>query len=200
MANVQHPGFLPCGYGTGGTVTYVRRRALTNNTDPIGLQDAVIAVNDGNITSPGVSSTRATLVDSVAMGVSYVNANGERIGAKNLPAATLYTSSGVNPDNATYVTCVENAVLAKFRASVDAAVTLTNLRNNCEIILGTPVNGLSVQELKGSTLATTATLPIRMIEFIFAADNDVDAADAHVYCAINQGQSEPALTVDGLGV
>jgi len=198
MANVQHPGFLPCAYGTGGTVSYVRRRVLSNNTNPIGLQDAVKGDANGNVLGLGTSSTQSTAIDTVAMGVSYVNSSSERIGAKNLPASTTYTGSTVDPVNATYAFVVENAPLAKFRASADGAIAITDLRLNMEIILGTPVNGLSVQELDASTAATTATLPVRVLEFIFAADNDVDSADAHVYCTVNAGQTEPALTTTGL--
>lgn len=197
MANTQHPGFFPMAYGTGGQVSYVRRRVLTNNSNPIGLQDLVNADTNGNIL--GISAgAQATAVDTCAMGVSYVDTTGARIGSKNLPAATLYTSSGVMPENATYLMCVENAPLVKFRASVDDAIVLADLRANCSIIGATPVNGISAQEIDSSTKNSTATLPVRLLEFVDSPDSDPDAADAHVICTINAGFTEPALTTTGL--
>jgi len=197
MANAQHPGFLPMSFGTGGTVSYVRRRVLTNNTTEIALQDAVNADTNGNIL--GISAgAQATAVDSVAMGASYVNTSGERVGAKSLPAATLYTSSGIAPENASYVFCVENAPLVKYRASVDDAIVLADLRANCSVMAAAAVSGISRHEIDSSTKNNTATLPIRLLDFVYGPENDVDAADAHVICTINVGVTEPALTTTGL--
>ena len=198
MANTQHPGFYPSRATNGGAITYTRKRVITNNSAPIGLQDAVKIDTNGNVLGLGTSSTQSAAIQSVAMGVSYVDSTLGRISAKNLPASTLYTSSGIDPDNATYVFLVENPVNVIFRASVDEAIVLADLYSNMEIVLGTPSNGQSIQELDASTKANTATLPIRVVDFVFQSDNDVDSADAHVFCMVNAGQIEPALTTTGL--
>jgi hypothetical protein len=196
--NAQFPGFLPTGYGTGGSISYVRRRVLTNNTTAIGLQDLVTADTNGDILGVPVGAL-ATAVDTCMMGVSYVDANSQRIGAKNLPAATTYTSSGVNPANATFVSCVENAPLVKFRASIDAATVLADLRANYSILGAAPVNGVSRQEISGSSKNNTATLPVRLLEILdIPGESDPDTADCHVLCTINAGFTEPALTTTGL--
>lgn len=197
MANTQHPGFFPMAFGTGGQVSYVRRRVLSNPSNPIGLQDLVNADTNGNILGIAAGA-QATAVDTCAMGVSYQDSSGHRIGAKNLPASTTYTGTGIFPDDGIYLMCVENAPLVKFRASVDDAITIADLRANCSIIGATPVNGLSAQEIDSSTKNSTATLPIRIIDFVDTPDSDPTLADAHVICTINAGVSEPALTTTGL--
>jgi hypothetical protein len=193
MANVQHPGFFPARrYGGAGTITYARRRTLTNNTNAINLQDAVIIDANGDTIR---AATGTIAVDSIAMGVSYLDANSQRVGAKNLPATTLYTSTGVDPANASYTFVVENPANVVLRCSVDEAIAMTDLNLNYAIVLSnTAVNGISQQELDATGRATTNTLPIRVLEFVFAGDNDVDAADAHVYATINAGMSTPSLS------
>jgi hypothetical protein len=198
MPNVQHPGFYPTRNLGGGTVTYRRARVLSNNTNAIALQDAVTVDTNGNVLGQAQTGTLSTAVHAVAMGTFYVNADGVRTGAKQLPAATTYTGSTVDPENASYVFLTEGAHNVVFRCSVDAAITIADLGTNMGIALAPPVNGISSQELVGSTKATTATLPMRVTDFCFTAGVDPDAADARVFAMINAGVIEPALTTTGL--
>lgn len=191
MANVAHPGLGPLRRISGGYVTYRRERVLTNNTTTILLNDAVIQAATGDVV---VCATGTTLISSVSGGVSYIDANATRVGAKNLPAATLYTSSGVDPYNASYVMVVDDCTDVVFRASVDTAIALTDLNLNYAITLTAGTNGLSGHELTASGRAVTATIPVRVQGFVFSGDVDPDAAHAHVYCQVNAGQKEPALS------
>lgn len=191
MANVQQAGFQPLKRIGGGFVTYRRERVLTNNTTAIALNDAVIQVSTGDVV---VCATGTTLISSVSAGVSYIDANASRVGANKLPAATLYTSSGVDPYNATYISVVDDCTDVVFRASVDEAIALTDLNLNYAIVLGANVNGISQHELDATGRAVTATIPIRVTGFVISGDNDPDAADASVYCVVNAGQKEPALS------
>ena len=194
MANVQHPGFAPvCNIG-GGFVTYRRGRVLTNNSTIIALNDALKMASTGDYL---VASATNTAIASVSGGVSYLDANSQRTGGKHLPAATLYTSSGVDPYNASYVFMVEDMVNTKFRASVDEAIALLDLNINYQMVLGASANGISGHELDAPSRDTTATLPWRVSEFVFAADIDPAAADAHVFCFANAGMMTPALEVGG---
>jgi hypothetical protein len=198
MANTQVAGFIPARQTGGGNISYVRRSATSNNTDEIATNDAVKADSGGNILGLGTSSTHATAVDGVCGGVSYIDATQGRIQAKRLPAATTYTGTAYGNENATFVFVTENALNTQFIASIDSAMALTNLRNSFEIVLGAAVNGYSVQELKGSTSAVTATLPFRLIESVLAGDNDISIADARHYVMINDGQTEPGFAELGL--
>lgn len=194
MANVQHPGFLPISRG-GTTCEMVRKRVLTNNTTAIFKGDACIIISTGDVT---VTASTNTAVAGVSMGASYVS-SGERLDRKHLPAATLYTSSGVNPDNASYVYLTSNNESQEYEASIDEAMALLDLNLNYVMVLGagSTSTGLSGHELDATSRATTATLPWRVTDFIIDPKFDVDAADAHVKCRINAGMIEPALTTTG---
>lgn len=193
MPNVQHPGFYPARVSgiSGGGITYKRRRVLTNNTTAIATQDAVVADGNGNILGIAAGAHNSAIA-SVAMGASYVNASGERVGAKVLPAATLYTSSTINPDNASYVYIVENELNVDFIASADGALALEDLLENFEIIAAAAVNGISTHEVDASTAATTATFPVRLMDMVVAPDNDIDSADARWFFRINAGFMAPS--------
>ena len=197
MANTQITGFIPSRVIGGGTVTYMRKRVLTNNTTAIFQYDALAAAATGDYL---VASAANTAVASVSMGASYVNTSGARVESKYLPAATLYTSSGVNPDNASYVYAVEDMLNTEFKASVDEAIALTDLNINYQMVLGTgsTVTGLSGHELDATSRNTTSTLPWRVTAFAFGTDSDPDTADAHVYCQANRSLVTPALS-DGTG-
>lgn len=196
--NVQLPGFYPSESNLGGgSVQYVRRRALTNGTQPIACQDAVKADSSADLLGLGTTSTFATAVDGVSMGASYIDAGGARISRPNLPGSTAYTSTGVDPVNATYLFVTEGNDNIKYICSIDTAMALTNLRNNFDINLAPGVNGYSQQELRAASAATTSTLPFRLVEFVFAGDNIIDSgAHVHVKAMINIGQSEPDMTAN----
>lgn len=198
MPNTRHPGFYPAQTNIGGgCISYVRRRTISNNTNAIACQDCVTADANGDILGTATSSTLATAVDTVAMGVSYVNADSVRVGAKSLPASTTFTGTTFFPVNAPWVSCVAGVDNVLFRCSISAAQALTNLRNNYDINLRASVNGYSQQDLRGASAATTATLPWRMIEALDTGESDPDITDYHVLAMINAGFTEPALTTTG---
>lgn len=194
MANIAIAGFQPARRSGGSTVSYRRARVLTNNTLPINLFDAVVLDTNGNALQ---ASTTTTAVASIANGASFVDSNGVRQGSKGLPAATLYTSSGNAPDNASYVFIVDNSLEVDYLASITTALTQADLYANTSFVAGTGTNLISAQTLDSSGINTTATLPFRLNEYVIAGDNDPDAANAHVYCKINAGQQEPALEIGG---
>lgn len=202
MANVQCPGFIPLrSRVAGANIALARKRVLTNNTTAIAMGDAVAKQATGDYI---VVAAAGTTVSSVARGASYIS-DGQRVERKHLPAATLYTSSGAHPNNASYIYVVDDPVNTVFEASIDEAMALTDLGLNYNMVLGTfTTSGYSGHELDATSRAVTATLPWRVNEFIMRADNDVDAADAHVECQIsvgatanNAGTDSPAIAADG---
>ena len=198
MANTQLPGFIPYTKGN-QTVELVRKRVLTNNTTAIFKGDMV-----DNVTTGDVIVSASASVDNYSVqwgGASYMSGN-DRLERKYLPAATLYTSSGVDPSNASYVYIVDDMVNTKFKASVDEAIALLDLGINYQVVLGTgsTSSGLSGHELDATSRGTTATLPWRVIDFApldYVQHKDVDAADAHVVCIMNAGNRESALEPGG---
>lgn len=191
MANITYPGFIPYRKAGGSRIGYRRARVLTNNTNAIGLYDAVVIDTNGDTLH---ASTTTTAVSSIACGASFVDANGVRVGAKSLPAATLYTSTGNTPDNMSFVTVVDNSLEVDYVATIIGTVVRADLNNNVPFVDGAPSNGLSTQTLNLTGKNTTNTLPFRIQDFYEAADNDQDAANPRVLCKINAGMWEPALS------
>lgn len=198
MANIQVTGFIPYRRVGGGTISYKRKRVLTNNTTAIFKYDAVKDNGGGDYL---VASATNTSASSVAVGAIYTDSRGVRIEDEYLPAATLYTSSGVNPPNASFIYVVDNLTEVEFKASIDEAIALTGLGLNYVMVLGTgsTTTKLSGHELDATGAATTATFPWRVTDFILGhPDSDPDLADAHVIARMNLSFAEPALSA-GLG-
>lgn len=196
MANVQVAGFHPVARGSQG-VELVRKRVLTNNTTAIFKGDALDSVSTGDVI---VTANADSDLYSVQWGGASYMSGGDRIERRYLPAATLYTSTIVDPANASYVFCVKDMVNTQFRASIDEAITLTGLGINYKMVLGTgsTTSGWSAHELDATTPATTATFPWRVTDFVLGdPKSDPDSADAHVLCLANAGNREPALEPGG---
>jgi hypothetical protein len=196
MANVAIAGFQPESRG-GCTPEMIRKRVLTNNTTAIFKGDALDGAAGGDVI---VTATTNAAVYSVQWGgASYVS-GGDRIERKYLPATTLYTSTGIDPGNASYVYCVANMQSQVFLASVDAAIALTDLNLNYIMTLGTgnTTTGLSGHLLTATSRATTATFGWRVIDFVLGdPKSDPDAANCKVKCMANAGRREPALEIGG---
>lgn len=195
MANSALPGFRPVYVKGGGTVTLRRGRVLTNNTTAIFLYDAVVAAAGGDYT---VTASTNSATEGSACGAVYTDAAGTRREAKYLPAATLYTSSGVAPDNASYVYLVDNLVNTVFTASVAVgAIALTDRNLNFIMVLGTgsTTTGLSGHTLTSASKNTTATFPWRLENFVIGSPiNDPDLVNTAVLVTANTTFDEPALS------
>ncbi len=196
MANPVLPGFRPVSVKGGGTVTYRRTaRVLTNNTTAIFLYDAVVAAATGDYT---VTASTNSATQGSSQGAVYTDAQGIRRGSKYLPAATLYTSSGIAPDNASYIYLVDNLVQTVFTASVGvAAIALTDRNLNFIMVLGagSTTTGLSGHTLTSASKNTTATFPWRLEDFVIGSPiNDPDLVNTAVLVTANCTFDEPALS------
>lgn len=202
MANVRRLGFRPSRVVGGGTVTYRKHRVLTNNTLAIALNDVVAFTAAGDIVAAAAGTHEQILVGSVSGGVIFTDSTGLRKEAKALPAATTYTSTSAEPENASYCYIVDNGVGVEYEANVaNSAIALTDLNLNYPLVLtvSNTTTGLSNHELNSTGRAVTATFPFRVREFIRRPDNDISLTDCKVLCMLNAGQQEPALSA-GLGV
>lgn len=196
MANVAMAGFQPESRG-GMTPEMVRKRVLTNNTTAIFKGDALDATTAGDVI---VTASATAAVYSVQWGGASYISGGDRLERRHLPAATLYTSTGVDPSNASYVYAVANMQSQVFTATVDAAIALTDLNLNYNMTLGTgsTTSGLSAHVLTATSRATTATIPWRVVDFVLGdPKSDPDAANCKVRCMANAGRREPALEIGG---
>lgn len=197
MANVKTYGFRPIKMLGGGSVVNDRSRVLTNPSTGIFHGDAIISDANGDKLA---CATGTTAVESVAQGASYLDATLGRIERRHLPASTAYTSTTVDPYNASYVYHVADPVNVVFEISVDAAIAQTDLGLNYAITLnaGSTTTGYSKHELTATGRAVTSTIPIRVRDFVRGRPgNAVDLADAAVICQINGGFQSPALNTTG---
>lgn len=195
MANSALPGFRPVYVKGGGTVTYRRGRVLTNNTTAIFQYDAVVRAATGDYT---VTASTNSATEGSSGGCVYTDAQGIRRENKYLPAATLYTSTGVAPDNASYVYLVDNLVNTVFTASIASTATaLTDLNLNLIMVLGagSTTTGLSAHTLTSASKNTTATFPWRFENFLIGSPlSDVDTTNAAALVTANCTFDEPALS------
>lgn len=197
MANVRRLGFIPTRQTGGQTITLRKARVLTNNTLAIGYGDGVKFAATGDIVACAAGTDESILLASVAQGVVYTQANGTRIESKALPAATLYTSTAVWPDNASYCYIVDNATTCEFEANItNGPIALTDLNQNVSMVLTTynTTTLFSKHELNFTGHNTTSTLPWRIREFVIRADNDLSLTDQKVIAMINAGQAEPVTS------
>ena len=198
MANARRLGFRPIKVSNGGTVTYDKVRVLTNNTLAIGYRDAIKYVATGDVVAAAAGADELILQGGVAMGAIYTDATNVRRESKALPAATLYTSTGAEPENASFVYVVQDCVGVEFEQNVaNSAIALTDLNLNYPVVL-TTINTttlLSRHELNATGRAVTATIPWRVTGFVRRADNDISLVDCNVICKLNAGQREPALSI-----
>jgi hypothetical protein len=195
MANVRKLGFTPTRLSGGGNISFRKGRVLTNNTLAINFGDGIKAAATGDYVACAAGTDEAILLASVAQGVVYTRADGTRIEAKGLPAATTYTSSSIWPENGSYVYMVDNATMVEFEANVTtAAIALTDLNLNYAMVLTTSTTLFSKHELTTTGRAVTATIPWRVREFVQRADNDISLVDCKVLAMINAGQTEPAVS------
>lgn len=196
MPNTQLAGFQPLAKGA-QTVELVRKRVLTNNTTAIFKGDACDLQTGGDVI---VTATADGEVYSVQWGGASYMSGQLRLERTYLPATTLYTSTGVDPVNASYVMCVDDMVNTKFVATVDEAIALTDLGLNYNMVLGTgsTTTGWSGHEMDATSRGTTATNPWRGIDFVLGdPTSDPDLADAKVVFLLNSARREPALEIGG---
>jgi len=118
--------------------------------------DVVALVSGGTIERISVTTTAIPV--GIFMGVSYTDATMGFIQSNYWPASTVAT------DAYAYV-CDDPWALFKIQA--DATVAATAIGLNASMINGTgsTVTGRSANELQASSVATTNTLPLRIIDF-----------------------------------
>ena len=119
--------------------------------------DIVKCVNDGTI-SKDTGTTTATPI-GVFLGVAYTDATLGFVNRQYWPASQVAT-------DAYAFVCDDPDTL--FRIQGDGTIAQTSLFNNAGFTqtAGSTVTGNSAVSLTISTIATTATLPIRIVDFV----------------------------------
>ena len=153
-----------------------------------------IASNDGTaifygdfvkMTSAGVvtlyTGTTALTPIGVFMGCSYTDPN-----TNQLTFSQFYPASTVASDIDAYVL---NDPFVEMRMQGDATLAQTALGNNAAVVqtAGSTSIGRSRNAFDSSTIATTATLPVKLIEFVEGPDSAVGDSFTDVIVMFNVG-------------
>lgn len=196
MANISWAGLNPIANDDGETVQLHRRRVASNNGTAMFWGDAM------KRTAAGVwgLATAGAGLSGVAQGASFFDStiNGRREG-KFLPVSTTYTGTafddyGNTDESFVYITAdpVGNRFLAQYSAAtpLPANADLT-LNANFVATAGSTVTGQSGHALDNSTLATTLTLDLTVIDMWRNVANDPTLVNAKVIVQINNGRVPP---------
>lgn len=158
MANTNLPnGFLYAGRMDGGSPTMgnTARKILSTYNVAIGFGDPVISVASGYIQRATASTVQ---IAGIFCGCTYLNtAVGRTVWANNWPG------SAQGSDATAYLnTDPQSLWIAQ---SNDTAIVFADIDANIQTVIGTPdsVTGLSTTALDQSTIATTDTLPFRIV-------------------------------------
>lgn len=158
MSNTNAPnGFQYFGRLEGGSPTegFTTRLIASADTAAVGQGDPVSSLATGYVT---LSTAGTTQIDGIFMGCQYLStAIGRTINTNYWPG------SGANGDVLAYI-CTDPQ--AEFVAqSNNTAIVFADIGANINFVTGTPnsTTGFSTSALDQSTIATTNTLPFRVV-------------------------------------
>lgn len=165
MSNTNAPnGFQYFGRLEGGSPTegFTTRLISSTDTAVLGQGDPVSDVGNGYITASVPGTT--TQINGIFMGCQYLStAIGRTINTN------YYGGSGANGDVIAYICNDPQAVFAV--QSYNTAIVFADIDANVDFKAGTPnsTTGFSTASLDQSTIATTNTLPFRIVGLLSAS-------------------------------
>ena len=164
MANTNAPFGFRQYSGTGSAPTYEQnvRYIASNNTTAIYFGDAVIPLTTGYIGQAGVSSVR---MEGIFAGCKYVSTSQKRTVWSN-----YWPGSDANGDVEAYIIDDPNAkfLVQSSDSGGTAAITFANIGEYINLAVGTgnTATGISGMTVNVATLATTPTLPFRIVGLV----------------------------------
>jgi hypothetical protein len=181
MANKNAPfGLKPVRMMSGAPYSggQSRYRIASGATTPIFQGDLVTQLTAGVLGRHAATGT--VPIVGVFNGVSYTNSEGEQIFSNYYPGSI--TSSDI------FASVIDHPNVV-FEVQCNAAFPVADLFGNFDIVDGSPVgdtkSGRSNTECAVSTGATTATLPLKVLDISEDPDNsDVGSTDTNVLCVI----------------
>ena len=182
MATTSAPyGFRPVGLLGGGSWSdAIRHIKIANNYGTaIFYGDVVKIVNTGTVEKDTGTTTMTPC--GIFVGVKYTDPN-----TNQLTFSQPYPASTAADDIMAYVCDDPNVV---FQAQSDQSIAQTGLGNNVAVVqtAGSTSIGTSKNAIDGSTIATTKTLPVRIIDFVDGPNSAVGDSFTDVICKFNSG-------------
>ena len=206
MANQETAyGLRPVGLvGAGANTTGVTKYEIaSDNTNAIYQYGLVVPTSNGVIDYAGDTAGGTTAALGVLMGVEYVDATSKKPVWKNYWPGSSAVSVDTNYPIKAFVT---DNPMQLYQVATDA--TITNRATAVQAIfanasLGTSArggstnNGRSTAALSVSSIATTATLPLKIVGIVDdAANSDFAAAGIPLLVRINAHYNSPNARFD----
>ncbi len=154
-------------------------KIASNDSTAIFYGDFVKMTSAGVVTLDNGTTSLTPI--GVFMGCSYTDPN-----TNQLTFSQFYPASTVASDIDAYVL---NDPFVEMRMQGDATLAQTALGNNAAVVqtAGSTSIGRSRNAFDSSTIATTATLPVKLIEFVEGPDSAVGDAYTDVIVMFNVG-------------
>ena len=154
-------------------------KIASNDSTAIFYGDFVKMTSAGVVTLDNGTTTLTPI--GVFMGCSYTDPN-----TNQLTFSQYYPASTVASDIDAYVL---NDPFVEMRMQGDATLAQTALGNNAAVVqtAGSTSIGRSRNAFDSSTIATTATLPVKLIEFVEGPDSAVGDSFTDVIVMFNVG-------------
>jgi len=194
MANQETAfGLRPVGLvGSGVNSTGVTEYEIaSNNTDAIFNGSIVVPLAAGVIGQAGATNGGTTQALGVLVGVQYQDATQKKPvwlnywpGSGGVSVDTNYPVKALVADNPNQLFVVAADATLTNRATALAAV-FANASLGTSARTGSTDTGKSNSQLGVSTIATTATLPLRIVGLVDDANNDYASAGAHLLVRLN---------------
>jgi len=195
MANAETAfGLRPIGMaGSGPNSTGLTRYEIaSDNTNAIFQYSICVPLAAGVIDQAGATDGGTTQALGVLMGIEYVDSTLNKTIYKNFWPGSGSVSVDTNFPVKALVADNPNQlfVVAADATLTDRATALTGVFANASLgtsaRTGSTTTGRSNSELGVSTIATTATLPLRIVGLADdASNNDWGSAGAHLYVRLN---------------
>ena len=174
-------GFRPVGLlGGGDWSNSIRHIKMTNSYGTSIFYGDVLKVVAAGTVEKDSGTTTMTPV-GIFVGCSYTDPS-----ASQPTYAQMWTASTSATDIMAYVVDDPNVV---FQAQGDATIAQTGRGNNVAVVqtAGSTSIGTSKNAIDSSTIATTKTLPVRIIGFIDGPNSSVGDTYTDVLCKFNSG-------------
>ena len=174
-------GFRPVGLlGGGDWSNSIRHIKLTNSYGTsIFYGDVLKVVSTGTVEKDSGTTTMTPV--GIFVGCSYTDP-----GSSQPTYAQMWTASTSATDIMAYVVDDPDVV---FQAQGDATLAQTALGNNVAVVqtAGSTSIGTSKNAIDSSTIATTKTLPVRILGFVDGPNSTVGDSFTDVLCKFNSG-------------
>lgn len=206
MANQETAyGLRPVGLlGAGANTTRLNKYEIaSNNTNAIYQYSIVVPTSNGVIDYAGATDGGTVAALGVLMGVEYVDSTTKKVVWKNYwPGSSAVAVDTNYPVKA----LVADDPLQVFQVATDASITdratavlgiFANASLGTSARTGSTSNGRSNSTLSVSSIATTATLPLKIIGIVDdAANSDYAAAGIPLLVRLNAHYNAPNARFD----